>query len=507
MHNTFKEKKKMKKILSIFLALLMILSLALGMASCKKNEENKGEGFSFMKEKMSDYVSLNREDYFGVSVEVDAIPEVSEKEVQEYIDYMLESTVTKTTYTDRAIEEGDTVSLYYRGSVDGVDFEGGSNMSDTTPASLVIGSGSFIPGFEDALIGLVPNTTSFTRIESGTVKADYVAYVNYAYTSGDKTGEVNARIDLAEPSENEKALAEQIIGKTVGTSFTFEAEHDVDGDGEKENAEITMKVKFASIEETSPITVTFPDPYKQNEELSGKEAVFHIVVKELARTELPELTADVITNTIGYKSAEGAEGDALVAEFYDAVEKYLNESRDSSLKNAALSNLFATLYEKAEVKKYPEEVVSDLLEYSKEDLKSAFDYYTQSYTDFPYATVEEFAPDYYGTNYDSTVSHEEAMEKYARKTILMQMIPFYIIQEEGIDFESEEAKQASIASIAEYYANYYTNMYGQPYTAQNMIEMMGEDALTEEALLNLMYEKILEEITIVQVEPKETEAE
>ena len=496
----------MKKILSIFLALLMILSLALGMAGCKKNEENKdeGESFSFMKEKMKDYLSLNREDYFGATVEVDAIAEITEADVQDYIEYILESTVTKTTYTDRAIEEGDTVSLYYRGSVDGVDFEGGSNMSDKTPHSLVIGSGSFIPGFEDALIGLVPNTTSFTRIESGTVKADYVAYVNYAYTSGDKSGEVNARIDLASPSENEKALAEQIIGKTVGTSFTFEAELDVDGDGEKENAEITMKVKFASIEETTPITVTFPDPYKQNEELSGKEAIFHVVVKDLARTEIPELTADVITNTIGYKSAEGAEGDALVAEFYDLVEKSLKENREASLKNAALSNLFAELYEKVEVKKYPEELVSGQLEYLKEDLQSAFDYCTQN--GFSYATVEELAPDYYGTDYDSTVPHEEAMEKYARKTILMQMLPFYIIQEEGIDFESEEAKQASIASIAEYFANYYTNMYGQPYTAQNMIEIFGEDALTEKALENLLYEKILEVTTIEQVEP-EKEAE
>ena len=494
----------MKRFLSCFLAALMILSLAFGMASCKKNEENKNEDgtFSFLKEKMSDYISLNREDYFGTTVQVEAIPEVSEKDVQEYIDYMLESTVEKTTYTDRAIEEGDTVSLYFRGSVDGVDFEGGSNMSDKTPASLVIGSGNFIPGFEDALIGLVPNTTSFTRIESGTVKADYVAYAEYAYTSGDKTGEVSVRIDLSDPSEDHKVLAENIIGKTVGTSFNFEAEYDVDGDGTKENAEFTMKVNFASIEETAPITVTFPDPYKSNEELSGKEAVFHVVVKDLARAEIPELTAEIISGKLGYKSQKEATGDELVAEFRESVELYLNESRDASIKNAALSKIFTLLYEKTEVKKYPETVVEELLKYSNDDLKAAFDYYTQNYTDFPYSTVEEFAPDYYGANYDTELSHEEAMDKYVRKTVLMQMVPFYIIQAENIDFENEEAKQASIKSMAEYYANYYSNMYGQTYTPDAIMEMMGEDALVEEGLVNLLYEKILEENTI-----EETEAE
>ena len=99
------------------------------------------------------------------------------------------------------------------------------------------------------------------------------------------------------------------------------------------------------------------------------------------------------------------------------------------------------------------------------------------------------------------------MDKYVRKTVLMQMVPFYIIQTENIDFESEEAKQASINSMAEYYANYYSNMYGQTYTAAGIIEMMGEDALIEEALVNLLYEKILEENTIEELVKAETEAE
>ena len=52
--------------------------------------------------------------------------------------------------TDRAVENGDTVNIDYSGSVDGVKFEGGT----AEKQNLVIGSGSFIPGFEEQLIGM-----------------------------------------------------------------------------------------------------------------------------------------------------------------------------------------------------------------------------------------------------------------------------------------------------------------------------------------------------------------
>ncbi len=52
---------------------------------------------------------------------------------------------------DRAVENGDTVTIDYSGSVDGVKFEGGTAENQT----LVIGSKTFIPGFEEQLVGMV----------------------------------------------------------------------------------------------------------------------------------------------------------------------------------------------------------------------------------------------------------------------------------------------------------------------------------------------------------------
>jgi trigger factor len=52
--------------------------------------------------------------------------------------------------TDRAVEDGDEVTLDYAGSVDGVPFEGGTAQEQ----KLLIGSQSFIPGFEEQVVGM-----------------------------------------------------------------------------------------------------------------------------------------------------------------------------------------------------------------------------------------------------------------------------------------------------------------------------------------------------------------
>ena len=53
---------------------------------------------------------------------------------------------------DRAVETGDTVNIDYEGKKDGVAFDGGTAQG----YDLTIGSGNFIAGFEDGLIGVMP---------------------------------------------------------------------------------------------------------------------------------------------------------------------------------------------------------------------------------------------------------------------------------------------------------------------------------------------------------------
>lgn len=94
-----------------------------------------------------EYVKLG--EYKNISIVKDV--EVTEDEIfSEYVEMLSEQDFTGVT--DRAVKEGDAVSIDYCGYLDGVKFAGGE-ASDYT---LIIGSGTFIPGFEDACIGIMP---------------------------------------------------------------------------------------------------------------------------------------------------------------------------------------------------------------------------------------------------------------------------------------------------------------------------------------------------------------
>ena len=78
------------------------------------------------------------------------IHKVTEEEIDNRIQRDVEKATTMADVTDRAVENGDTVNLDYAGTVDGVAFEGGTAQGQT----LEIGSGRFIPGFEEQMIGM-----------------------------------------------------------------------------------------------------------------------------------------------------------------------------------------------------------------------------------------------------------------------------------------------------------------------------------------------------------------
>lgn len=87
--------------------------------------------------------------YKGIEVTEVKVEEVTDDMVDNKIDSVLEEHKTSEEVTDRAVEDGDTITLDYTGKKDGVAFDGGT----AEDATLVIGSGQFIEGFEDSAIG------------------------------------------------------------------------------------------------------------------------------------------------------------------------------------------------------------------------------------------------------------------------------------------------------------------------------------------------------------------
>lgn len=87
--------------------------------------------------------------YKGIEVEK-TVYKVTDEAVDNEINRMAERNARMVSVTDRAAKKGDITVIDFEGSVDGVKFEGGTAENH----ELELGSGSFIPGFEDQVVGM-----------------------------------------------------------------------------------------------------------------------------------------------------------------------------------------------------------------------------------------------------------------------------------------------------------------------------------------------------------------
>ena len=104
----------------------------------------------------ADYVTLP-DDYAAITIDA-ALGEVDEQDVTDYINSnILANFATVNQITDRAAADGDTVNIDYVGTIDGVAFEGGDTQGQGT--DLELGSGAYIDGFEEQIVGHTPGET------------------------------------------------------------------------------------------------------------------------------------------------------------------------------------------------------------------------------------------------------------------------------------------------------------------------------------------------------------
>lgn len=124
----------MKKLTMLCLCGLAAVSMVTGCSnSSTDGKENLG--------------TVELAEYQGVKVNI-PVPQVTEDEVESRVNQALTAN-PKETEVDRAAETGDVVNIDYVGTQDGVEFANGK-AEDT---DLILGSGRFIEGFEDGLIG------------------------------------------------------------------------------------------------------------------------------------------------------------------------------------------------------------------------------------------------------------------------------------------------------------------------------------------------------------------
>lgn len=307
----------------------------------------------------SDYVTLC--EYKGVKVPAEEAT-ATDEEFDAYVNTnILASYAESAVVTDRAVEDGDTVNIDYVGSVDGVEFEGGSYEG----YDLVIGSGSFIDDFE-----------------------------------------------------------EQIIGHEIGEQFD--------------------------------VNVTFPDPYKNNPDLAGKEALFVVTLNSISATVTPELD------------------DAFVAENfpdYASAEAFLEEVRTDYVNNKKSSYVWNYVLENSTVSEVPEKLIENYVEQQTRMYKSMAASYGMTYEDLLA---------YYGT----TPEEFEASEReYANSDLTTMLIAQAICEQESMAVEDGDATEyfgyteEEMTEIYDYYGKGYVN---QVLRMQKVSEFVTNNSVVEE---------------------------
>lgn len=162
-------------------ALLSLVSLLL-LASCKDGGQTNETGtesgtaaeteavtaiprYDYMDAVVAPDVTIDRADYVGITLTIPNSLKIEDDDVEAYVQQSIlfsrRTAVNGTAMVkDQELKTGDDAYIYYKGFVDGKEFDGGSNWDDQSPYKLGLGSGAFIPGFEEGLVGITPNQTS-----------------------------------------------------------------------------------------------------------------------------------------------------------------------------------------------------------------------------------------------------------------------------------------------------------------------------------------------------------
>ena len=511
-----------RSLLAILLAVMMLVPLCT-MTACGGDDTVDGIiEFDFNGTDFSKYMSVSRDDYFGIGLTIDKVDEVTDELVAKYINDLRVNYATTTEKTDGEIEKNDTVTIYYRGQVQDaagnwVDFRGGSNMTGTAQ-SLTIGSETFIPGFEDALIGKEftdSRLVLWTDTKKKVGESDkYVLYISYDFkfteNGKEQKGTYTDRISLEKDGEGNyietqtysTALRDALRNpeNTIGTvlSGPYTENFDMTGDLIAETVTLSnVKITHIVKEETAiEIDVAFPEKYATNEKLAGKTAHWYVYVTKMVRPTLPDINYDFVNGKLGLTyddvaafvpegtavNTEAQKKSATVAAFEPFVKNYLEENRALTVEENVLNAYWEAIMEKITVTEYPGILLEDAIELFWNQAEAGFEEYISNYGSASMETVEDYIVASYGDAYfpNGTDDIDVGIRHLAEDYLKQQMLIHYIADEEGLNLTRKERKDGYKQRVKEM-LDYYN--------AQNGTTTGSTNALTEEDLINAGYTK------------------
>ncbi|MDD6798866.1 MAG: FKBP-type peptidyl-prolyl cis-trans isomerase [Firmicutes bacterium] len=326
----------MKKV-KVIIALMLIATLITGaFCACGKEENNNvneqidfdfGQGLD-----ENGYITcvkasecINVPEYKGIDYP-DYVMKVDEDRMQQLIDQMLSQYTFYEKIMDRAVEDGDMVNIDYVGSVDGVEFSGGS--TGGKGVTVTIGVTSYIDDFLEQLIGHMPGETVNVEVtfpdeysnspELAGKDAVFVTKINYI--CGDEledalTEEQQQQLGFKTIGELKQKLREMMIDKQktdyvsmlleTGEWITFsETAFNYMCDYQKKFYEASAAASGLTLDEyvkANGEADSFEEYMEKNEEEIKKSVLYALTIQAIAEKEGIVITDEQI-NEWGYSS-------------------------------------------------------------------------------------------------------------------------------------------------------------------------------------------------------------
>lgn len=449
-----------RKILKSTVSLLLIACALLSLWGC-------GGGVDFLKDDLSKYITISEEDYKNYTLNL-SFDSVDNSDVErEIMKLICKNKNSKPEYNGGNVKNipitvGDVAYIYYRGyTVDenGVetDLDQTSNLTGEM-ISLEIGSGTFIKGFEEALIGKNPKDyPQFELIKSGKVLPGDVIYLTYSVMlpDGRMYTREKERIDLSKSYVDSiygkgfaAFLSNASVGSKIPSSQTFKME-----DGDAIYYDMTVNYKTECEKNKLTLDIRFPMDY-YDKDLRGKNAKFDVYVRYINIYNTPEYNDTFIKETLKLteESLSEYEGASLTEKHRNYLLENLKKENSEKIKTLKEEAMWEYYHSKVRVKKLPKEQVENVFDEYYYELATAY----KSYGTVYYDSLSDFARAYYelGANED----WEDYINERAEKVVTEKLIFYYIVRRENLIPAEADFDKLYQNAVDEYF-NYYSEQF------------------------------------------------
>ncbi len=373
-------------------------------------------------------------------VEVEKVEEtVNEDVVTAKLEEMREK-ASRLVSVEREIVNGDTANIDFEGFDGEVAFEGGKGEN----YDLVIGSGSFIPGFEEQLVGkkvgeeVEVNVTFPEEYHAENLAGKPVVFK--VKVNDVKVKELPELNDEFAADTTEFNTLEEL---TADVRAKAEADGEVAFEGGKgENYDLVIgsgsfipgfeeQLVGKKVGEEVEVNVTFPEEYHA-ENLAGKPVVFKVKVNDVKVKELPELNDEFAADTTEFNTLE-----ELTADVRAKAEAEVAEAAKNELRNRVIEKVVENT-----TVEVPEAMVKNEIENQLMELNYQLQYQgfgMEQFLQMTGKTMEEFKAEF------TTNRREEAV-----KNVKTSLVIEAIAKAEGVEV-SEEEVNAEVEKMAAAY--------------------------------------------------------